>query len=234
MKHIHFKEIDSTQQYLRSEFDSLIKQDSHVLISSDLQTNGLGRKNNHWIDSPGSLAFSCAIPTTEKLSLIPLWVSLTIKNFFVTQFNISLQLKWPNDIYYNNQKCGGIICHKIDEFIVVGIGLNLSSSPQALMDNLNSAGHLDIPSTSLASNFKKEIPLRIYQHILTSSFNAQDIPIFFKEHCLYVGEHVKISEDDTVIMGKFIGIGEWGEAIIKDETNHTTSKILNGSLRKKD
>lgn len=234
MKHIHFKEIESTQNYLRQEVTTLMKEDNHVLVSVETQTHGIGRKENRWVDSSGSIAFSCVIPSSEKLSLVPLWTSLTVKDFFKKKFQIELQLKWPNDLYYKNKKCGGIICHKVDEVIVIGIGLNLSGKPDQLLDDLNQAGHLEISMNSLNQNFKEEIPLSIYQHILATPFVPEDIPNHFKDQCLFIGENVKISDDCDLTKGKFIGIGEWGEALVKDDTTSTIAKIYNGSMRKKD
>ena len=234
MKHIHFKEIASTQNYLRDEISNLIKLDHQILVSADFQSQGIGRKENKWIDSDGSIAFSCVIPSTEKLSLIPLWASLIVSDFFKKEFSINLQLKWPNDLYYNNKKCGGIICHKSDDFIIIGIGVNLTTSPHKLADNNNVAGDLAIDPNSLENNFKEKIPFKIYQHILAANFDAGKIPELFKQQCLYMGDDVKISDDTDLTKGKFVGIGEWGEALVRNEETKLIAKIYNGSMRKKD
>lgn len=231
MKHIHFKEIESTQQYLKQELSSLIKGNTQILISTDRQTHGIGRKDNHWVDSDGSIAFSCLMPSTEKLSLVPLWLSLTLKDFFKRNFDTEIQLKWPNDLYFKEKKCGGVICHKVDDFIIVGIGINLIGKPQKIYDNLNQVGHLEIDINILPKNFKEEIPLQIYHHITNSPFIAEEIPEHFKDQCLFMGKMVKISDETDVTQGKFVGIGEWGEALVKDESSDNVNKIYNGSMR---
>lgn len=233
MKHIHFKEIESTQHYLKQELSSLVKEDTQILISAERQTHGIGRKDNRWVDSDGSIAFSFLIPSTEKLSLVPLWLSLTLKDFFNKNFKTELQLKWPNDLYFKEKKCGGVICHKVDDFIVVGIGLNLIDKPQKIYDDLNQVGHLEIDMNILSKNFKEEIPLKIYQHIINTPYIPEEIPELFKDQCLFMGKMVKISDESDITKGKFVGIGEWGEALVKDELTASVNKIYNGSMRMK-
>jgi BirA family biotin operon repressor/biotin-[acetyl-CoA-carboxylase] ligase len=46
--------------------------------------------------------------------------------------DIALQIKWPNDIYFQSAKVGGILCEGTSSFIVIGIGLNCVKAPQGL------------------------------------------------------------------------------------------------------
>ena len=51
-----------------------------------------------------------------------------------------LRLKWPNDLLAGNRKLGGILLERVDQVVVVGIGLNLAHHPD----------DADRPATSLA------------------------------------------------------------------------------------
>jgi len=53
----------------------------------------------------------------------------------------SVMIKWPNDLLVEGGKISGVLLEREDEAVVVGIGVNLASHPQAV----------DRPATSLAS-----------------------------------------------------------------------------------
>ncbi len=236
MKHIHLSQIESTQNYLRQEVFNLFNDYKQILVSTEKQQNGIGRKNNRWVDSAGSVAFSFTLEPVEKLSLIPLWVSLNIQRFFAENYNINLQLKWPNDLYYKEKKCGGVICQKFDDVVIVGVGLNLFYDQIHLFDNLNEVGFLEIAPDVIGIEFKKTIPLKLYNYFLSAPFNSILIPNEFKNNCLFIDQVVSIADEQDFIEGKFVGIGEWGEALIATSNNDRSSsvtKVYNGSLRKK-
>ena len=45
---------------------------------------------------------------------------------------MNVSLKWPNDLIINEKKCAGIIAQTTNEGIVIGIGLNVSMTPNEL------------------------------------------------------------------------------------------------------
>jgi BirA family biotin operon repressor/biotin-[acetyl-CoA-carboxylase] ligase len=49
-----------------------------------------------------------------------------ILKHFLPEKNIAL--KWPNDLLLNHKKCGGILI-EMDEYIYIGVGLNITSHP---------------------------------------------------------------------------------------------------------
>ncbi len=51
-------------------------------------------------------------------------------------------LKWPNDLLLDGAKLAGILLERIDDAVVIGIGVNLAHHPEAL----------DRPVTSLAGH----------------------------------------------------------------------------------
>lgn len=229
MYHQHFDQIPSTQTYLKSHLAELQNNHSNILVSCYQQTEGHGRNNKTWNDSEGSVAFSFTLPTNDKPTLIPLFIALKIIDFFKTKYHLELNVKWPNDLYYLNKKCGGIICQQIDQTIVVGIGLNLMDVPNTITDGNNQVGHLNLTKIH---DFKKTLPLIIYTHILQSTFDVFEIQNQFHKNALYLNQIVIIHEDNQNAEGVFLGIGDIGEAIIKKD-NGSLMKFYNGTLRNK-
>ncbi len=105
-----------------------------IVITHD-QTAGKGQRGNHWESTPGkNLTFSIllkpqfvSIVSQFDLNIV---VSLGILDYLKT-FNDGFQVKWPNDIYYEDKKVCGILIQNylkkqtIDKSII-GIGLNIN------------------------------------------------------------------------------------------------------------
>ena len=57
---------------------------------------------------------------------------LSLTSSAVQGCDVDIKIKWPNDIYSNGMKIGGILCHstyRAKEFqVVIGVGLNLDNS----------------------------------------------------------------------------------------------------------
>src|SRR6185503_19105790 len=58
-----------------------------------------------------------------------------------------VQLKWPNDLYVDGAKVGGILCEAVEDFVVIGIGINCASSPEGL----------DQETTSLTKEAERDV-----------------------------------------------------------------------------
>ena len=104
------------------------------VVYTDFQTAGKGQIGNSWeSEADKNLLFSIVlypqkIPR-DQLFLISQLVSLVIKKTLDKYVN-GISVKWPNDIYWNDMKIGGILienslqANKIKT--VVGIGLNVN------------------------------------------------------------------------------------------------------------
>jgi|GEM_PF-5682636 len=117
-----------------------------IAISALNQTNGYGRLARTWLDGQPSNNFnnlfaSFILPISTLAfapALAPYYVALSVYNMLKplveTQnlqqnLQLNLQLKWPNDILLENCKICGILIQSLNNFIVVGIGLNVISAP---------------------------------------------------------------------------------------------------------
>jgi BirA family biotin operon repressor/biotin-[acetyl-CoA-carboxylase] ligase len=126
----------STNQFLREKFKTdLINGE---LVCARDQTSGRGQRGNSWESEPNeNLTFSFflkldGLSINQQFSL-NYFVSLAILDFlemFLPE-NEKLELKWPNDVYYNKKKiCGILIENQVKETFVsnsvIGIGININ------------------------------------------------------------------------------------------------------------
>ena len=127
---IYYESIDSTQLEILRKIDNI---QNGTIIIADIQTNGIGTHGRKWhTTEKNNIAFSFIIYANcniEKLEGITKEIAETMVIAIKNLYNISLHIKEPNDIVYNNKKIGGILTQnklngKKVKYMVVGIGLN--------------------------------------------------------------------------------------------------------------
>ena len=85
------------------------------LTTKFLGQDGIGTFGKKWITEENNIAFSFFIKTDcylKKLDGITIQIAQTCLDVFKKLYNIELDIKYPNDIIYNNKKIGGILTRK--------------------------------------------------------------------------------------------------------------------------
>ncbi len=123
------KILDSTQL----EAKRLLKNGTKppFAVVADLQSGGLGSRDNRWESGEGNLFLSFAImrsalPEDLPLSSASIYFGYLMKEV-LEEMGSAVWLKWPNDLYLGDAKVGGLITHAVGDILVCGIGLNLVS-----------------------------------------------------------------------------------------------------------
>jgi BirA family transcriptional regulator, biotin operon repressor / biotin---[acetyl-CoA-carboxylase] ligase len=111
-----------------------------LIVSAALQTAGRGRRGRAWVSPPGNLYSStllrpqCRAATAAQLGFVAaLGAAGAIGELAPA---ISLRCKWPNDLLANGKKVSGILLETEmvtgdkPDFVVLGVGVNLASSPR--------------------------------------------------------------------------------------------------------
>ncbi|MBR0474307.1 MAG: biotin--[Erysipelotrichaceae bacterium] len=131
MKEIHFREIDSTNTYLKENYASV---SDLTIVSADYQSSGKGRNQRVWDSKPGeNLLFSLLIKDSDYF---PLYKAISIVSAYsvmktLNEYGIEdTMIKWPNDIYVRGQKICGILLESVSrneiECLIIGIGINVN------------------------------------------------------------------------------------------------------------
>jgi len=128
---LYFDTLPSTQLYLKE----LIKEnkiDNSLAIIADMQTDGIGSRDNSWNSRKGNLFLSFAVkleslPSDLKLASASIYFSYILKET-LSDFGSKIMLKWPNDLYLEDKKVAGMITNIIGDYLVCGVGVNLKSS----------------------------------------------------------------------------------------------------------
>ncbi len=111
------------------------------VMLTERQTQGRGRRGRSWIAPFGrTLALSVSWGFEEaprELSALSLAAGVGVARALQRIGARSVTLKWPNDIWFQDRKMGGILLEMRGEaagpaFVVIGVGLNVTLEPAGL------------------------------------------------------------------------------------------------------
>jgi len=193
-----------------------------MIIITDYQKKGRGRRNNKWLSSPGeNLTFSLILKKdVKKLPLLSILSGIAVVKGIKQFANIECNLKWPNDIMLNNKKIGGILIETknmdTDSYVIIGIGLNVNQQ-EISQELVSIASSLRIEN----SNPIQREPLLAF--ILNEfeklyNTNSEQWPILWKKYCNHLNKEITFHKDDTALTGYFINIDNHGNAIINTDS----------------
>ena len=159
MEIICFDELGSTQKYLIEKIkEGELK--APVAILAKNQTAGIGSRDNSWEGGDGNLFFSFALliedlPRDLPLASASIYFSYIMKEV-LSEFKDDIFVKWPNDLYFNESKVGGVVTKLIDNVLICGIGVNLAPNSNGFKSLNLKIKPLDILKIFLKKIEKKE------------------------------------------------------------------------------
>ncbi len=106
-----------------------------TLVIADEQTAGRGRGGKSWQSSPGAGLWLALIERpvdTSGLGVLSLRVGLAAAEALDRFASEPIRLKWPNDLYIENGKLGGILVEarwreSSVEWVAIGLGVNVKA-----------------------------------------------------------------------------------------------------------
>ncbi|MFA4947266.1 MAG: biotin--[acetyl-CoA-carboxylase] ligase [Candidatus Krumholzibacteriia bacterium] len=100
--------------------------DGGALFVAEEQTSGKGRKGRAWFSAKGrSLTFSLLLRPAGRTEGLTALFALAVVSA-LGDFVKGPVIKWPNDIFLNGKKLGGILAESKDDFVVIGLGLDVN------------------------------------------------------------------------------------------------------------
>ncbi|AVV97455.1 biotin--[acetyl-CoA-carboxylase] ligase [Helicobacter pylori] len=132
-----FDSLPSTQIYLLEKLKSN-ELKAPVLVLAKNQSAGIGSRGNIWEGTKSALTFSLALNASDLPKDLPMQANALYLGFLFKEVLKDLGsqtwLKWPNDLYLENQKIGGVLVNVYKDMRVCGIGVNRVSKKWACLD----------------------------------------------------------------------------------------------------
>jgi BirA family biotin operon repressor/biotin-[acetyl-CoA-carboxylase] ligase len=135
---IILKEVDSTNNFLKNTLSNSKPLPEGTVIMAESQYAGRGQQQNRWHSDAGkNLTFSILLkPSFLAISGqfdLTRAISLGVHDALYPLLGEGLKIKWPNDIYYNDMKLGGMLIENAIQgsqmkHSIIGIGLNINQA----------------------------------------------------------------------------------------------------------
>lgn len=130
---IELSDIDSTNNFLKNYHPVVPKE--MTLVTATNQSRGRGQQGNSWESERGkNLLFSLRIHPhmidANRQFILSQAIALAICET-LRLYTDNITVKWPNDIYWNDQKICGILIEntlsgKRIETCIIGVGININ------------------------------------------------------------------------------------------------------------
>ena len=227
---IHLKSVDSTNSYA----SELLRQNSipeGTLIYTGEQTNGRGQRGNVWESEPNknislSLVLYPKFLSTEKQFLLTKITSLAVADLMaeVLTSTEKIKIKWPNDIYIDDKKIGGILIENSIrdsnlQSAVIGIGINVNQTVFKTKKNVTSLALITNKRFDLMELMEKlcEFFEARYLQLRANKLEAIDFDYLRRLYRFNIWTNF-ISKDIT-FEGKIIGVSVSGklQILLKSE-----------------
>ena len=128
------RSVDSTNNYAIAALHEALAKHGDAFLAG-YQTAGKGQRGRQWLAKPNeNLLFSIVVEPKLLITqqfLLSMAVAIACRNLLNQYAQDNISIKWPNDIYWNDRKAGGILIENIItdgnwRYAVIGIGINLN------------------------------------------------------------------------------------------------------------
>jgi len=238
---ISLETVDSTNSEARKMAQSGEKASlNKTVVWSLCQTGGQGRRGRDWVSPVGNLYCSTLLYLdlpAKEVSLLSFVVALavhdTVTELLPQAKPEQVSCKWPNDVLIDDKKISGILLESSGlgvnnpEWIVMGVGLNVLSSPS----------NTPYPATSLSQEGADGTLEVVLERFITnldhrlSMWSKQGFPIIRTEwldRARGLGDDITVNLGNETLHGVFSGLDGEG-ALILDQAG-TKRRITAGEV----
>ena len=202
------------------------------------QTAGRGRHGRHWDSQKGGMYLSVllrpSVPVDHWFALsfaASLAVLEAVRSMLAAHLSLAEMpqtgLKWPNDVIVAGGKISGILLEVEGKALIVGSGVNIA--PVGQMGSQNIApialadiwpdGARDLPQPyDFATAYLDRLAFW-YDRFCQSGFGP--IRETWLENALFLGQHVAVQCDASVLSGVFHDLGMDGTMLLLDDSGQT-------------
>jgi BirA family transcriptional regulator, biotin operon repressor / biotin---[acetyl-CoA-carboxylase] ligase len=216
-----------------------------LVILTDSQTAGKGRRGRRWVDVPGcNVLMSILFRPLFLPHLLVMITSLAVVDSIADICQVAATIKWPNDVLIEDRKVAGILIETFHDtsgrmIAVAGIGVNVNGSIKELAEHAS----VQVPLTAIATTLEsacghvvsREIFIaRLLQYIEKSYFALQqeftEIPIVetvttepfsrlirerWRSQLATLGRTIEVQQGNSVISGIAEDVDESGELLLR-------------------
>lgn len=236
-----YKEVtDSTNVDVLNHYQA--HQQQSIAIC-EMQTAGKGRRGRQWV-SPRAQNIYCTIGIEkslppEQLGLVSILSGIALCQALSASGIANIKLKWPNDLYFEMQKLGGILIESRPVadgayFFAIGFGINVHMTQVQLDKIPQAATSLDLISRNRVN--RQQVLLAAIEAVIEKVRNfdearATNLSKEFAQIDAFYGRSIRVISSDSEVLGRNAGINQNGQLILETEAGPQIFSAAEISLR---
>ena len=193
MPFIELQSVDSTNNYALAQVHADLAQHGQAYFAHE-QVAGRGQRGRTWItEKDTNIILSLVIDPSPLPVTRQFWLSCAVavatRDFFARYVGNDTKIKWPNDLYWQDRKAGGLLIESVIgsqpsasteqpakwKWAVAGIGININQTffPPSLANpvSLKQISGKNFHTTDLAKELCLAIDNR-FQQLLNNGFTT--------------------------------------------------------------
>jgi len=224
-KLIILEKVDSTNNYAMAMVQKGDAISSCGVFARE-QTAGKGRRGKAWKSKSSE---NVILTVTEQMQWLPVQhqfqlsvaVALGCLDLVSKYIKENIKIKWPNDIFINDRKAGGILIENavkgnLWQWAIIGIGLNINQEDfdkEIRAVSLKQITGVNYDVIELSGELLETVIIRINQ-LIAGEFN--NLLYEYNENLFCRNKMVKLRKGNIVFETKIKKVNPFGELITKD------------------
>ncbi len=218
--------VDSTNNYAMGLIQKREINQEIAIVALE-QTCGKGRRGKQWKSNKGENIMLSVPAQMQWLSVLRQFelsvaIALSCFDFFRRYILENLFIKWPNDIFINDSKAGGILIEnlikgKIWQWAVIGIGLNINQENfdenKFTATSLKNITGKNFDIIELANELHESV-LKRMEELKSGNFNKMLEE--YNQNLYARNKWVKLKKGNQVFETQIISVSSSGELITQD------------------
>ena len=175
-----------------------------TVLVAEHQVDGRGRLGRTWVTPARSaLTFSVSLrpsPPPSTWGWLPLLAGVAVRDAVVSATGLPAGLKWPNDLLVGAElgKAAGILVQAAADVLVIGIGINVSTTadelPVPTAISLELAGAAPVERSGLLLHVLTELGARyVGWQAADGDAGACGLAVAYRDRCLTIGQQVVVT-----------------------------------------
>lgn len=235
-KLVQIRTLESTNNYA-IELYRQNKLGNGSVVRCDFQSKGKGQRGNTWVSEDGKNLLCTIVYLPNELKVvnqfyISMAVSLGLVKYIQSETDKETSVKWPNDIYIENQKVAGILIENtviqdVLKMSAIGIGLNINQR--------EFSNELPNPtSLALATNFDYNVEqefLNVLDFIeyyieMLEKRQFDELKSAYLSNLYRFNEWSSFIKDGEEFKAKIVDVEEFGLLSLEFENGNTESFVF--------
>lgn len=212
--------VDSTNLRLKTGAREGTIRPPYLLIA-DSQTAGRGRLGRAFVSPPGSglyMSLLAPMPEGADPGSVTVLAAVAVCRALEEMTPLHPRIKWVNDLFLGTKKVCGILAERVENGVVIGIGINIWAPPGGFPPEAGAAGALNVPVS------RGKLAGRIGALLMEMLKNPRDESILdaYRRRMMLLGKTIQYTHRGQTKSARVTGVDDAGGLMVTGDEGETT------------